>query len=187
MPVEGRLISAILINDRSTTAWVIVALYFIGAAAAFWASRSGRKKDRRFWVCTAGLLALLGLNKELDLQTYLTDAGRMLAHSEGWYDYRRLVQGVFLLALAVALAISIVALVRWLRRSPLPVKAAALGIVLLFAFIVMRAGSFHHIDRWVTVSMAGLRRGWWLEIAGIAVIASSAIAYRMRWGMNRSR
>ena len=181
------MISALLIHDRSVTAWVIVALYFAGAAAAFWASRSGRKRDRKFWTGAAVLLGLLGLNKELDLQTLLTDTARRLAHFEGWYEHRRFVQGVFLLLLAVGLVISIVALTRWLRRSALPVKAAALGIALLFAFIVMRAGSFHHVDQWVTVSLAGLRRGWWLEIAGILVIALSAIAYRMRWGINRAR
>ena len=181
------MIPVLLINDRSTTAWVIVALYFAAAATALWASRSGRKRDRRFWLGTAVLLALLGLNKELDFQTYLTDAARRLAHSEGWYDYRRLVQGAFLLLLAVGFGLVIVTLARWLRRSPVPVKVAALGIVLLFAFIVMRAGSFHHIDRWVTVSVAGLRSGWWLEIAGTALIALSAIAYRLRWGINRAR
>ena len=181
------MISALLINDRTTTAWVIVALYFAAAGAAFWAGRSGRRKDRRFWIGTSVLLVLLGLNKELDLQTYLTDAGRWLAHYEGWYDYRRLVQGAFLLILAVGLIFVIVTLARWLRRSPLPVKVAALGIAMLFAFIVMRAGSFHHIDRWVTVSIAGLRSGWWLEILGTLVIAMSAISYRMRSGINRAR
>lgn len=174
------MISTLLIHDRSVTAWVIVALYFAAAAAAFWASRSGRRRDRRFWEGTAVLLALLGLNKELDLQTLLTDTARKLAHFEGWYEYRRLVQGAFLLLLAGAFVIAIIALTRWLRRSVLPVKAASLGIALLLTFIVMRAGSFHHIDQWVTVSMAGLRRGWWLEIAGTVVIGLSAFAYRAR-------
>lgn len=172
------MIATLLFHDRSVTAWIIVALYFAAAAAAFWASRFGRRRDRRFWVGTAVLLTLLGLNKELDLQTLLTDTARRLAHFEGWYEYRRLVQGAFLLLLAAALTVAIIALIRWLRRSVLPVKVAALGIALLFAFIVMRAGSFHHIDQWVTVNLAGLRRGWWLEIAGTAVIGLSAFAYR---------
>lgn len=172
------MISALLINDRSTTAWVIVAAYFAGAAAAFWASGAARKRERRFWIGTALLLTFLGFNKELDLQTFLTDTARKLAHYEGWYDQRRLVQGLFLLLLAAGLIVAIIALARWLRRSPLPVKSAALGIALLFAFVVMRAGSFHHMDRWVTVNIGGLRRSWWLELAGIAVIAASAFAYR---------
>jgi hypothetical protein len=176
--LECSLISALLINDRSATAWLIVAAYFAGAAAAFWACGAARKRERRFWIGTALLLTFLGFNKELDLQTFVTDTARTLAHSEGWYDQRRLVQGLFLLLLAAGLIVAIIALARWLRRSSLPVKSAALGIALLFAFVVMRAGSFHHMDRWVTVNIGGLRRGWWLEFAGIAVIAASALAYR---------
>mgnify|MGYP000058814849 CR=1 FL=1 len=172
------MISALLIHDRGTAAWIIVASYFVGAAASFWASRTGRKRDRRFWIGTSILLVLLGLNKELDLQTVLTDTARYLAHYGGWYDYRRIVQGLFLLALAVGGFLAIAALLRWLRRSSLPMKAAALGIGLLMIFIVMRAASFHHIDRWVTINVAGLRSGWWLELAGIAVIGLSALAYR---------
>ena len=70
-------------------------LFLVGAAASFWASRTGKKRDRRFWIGTSILLVLLGLNKELDLQTVLTDTARYLAHYEGWYDYRRIVQGLF--------------------------------------------------------------------------------------------
>ena len=57
-------------------------------------------------------------------------------------------------------------------------KAAAVGIGLLMVFIFMRAASFHHIDDWVTINIAGLRSGWWLELAGIAVMGLSALAYR---------
>ena len=56
-------------------------------------------------------------------------------------------------------------------------KTAAIGLVLLFAFIVMRAASFHHMDKWVTRNVAGMRSGWWLELLGITVTGLSAIAY----------
>ncbi len=59
-------------------------------------------------------------------------------------------------------------------------KCAAAGIVLLFTFVVVRAGSFHHIDQWVTVDVAGLRSGWLLELAGIVVIGVSAMAFALR-------
>ena len=62
------------------------------------------------------------------------------------------------------------------------VKSAAVGIVLLFTFVVMRAGSFHHLDNWVTINVAGMRSGWWLELAGIAMIGLSALVFRVRSG-----
>ena len=180
MSIGGHSIAALLFHDRGPVAWFIVASYFLGAVAAFWASKSAKRRDRLFWLGAAVMLVLLGLNKELDLQTLLTMEAKLIAHHEGWYDERRAVQGLFLLGLTVLGLLATVGLVRWLRKSPVQVKAAAVGIVLLFTFIVMRAGSFHHLDRWVTINIAGMRSGWWLELAGIFVIAFSALAYRMR-------
>ena len=55
-----------------------------------------------------------------------------------------------------------------------------MGLAILLAFIFVRAASFHHIDYWVTVPIAGLRSGWWLELLGIAVISWAAATYRRR-------
>ena len=165
---------AALFNDRTTFAWVVVVFYLIAAAASFWAGSGAESRERYFWVATGILLVLLGLNKELDLQAALTQDARALVRHLGLYEKRRLMQGVFLVSLAVGGLIAAFILGAWLRRSSKPAKAAAVGIVLLFAFVLMRAASFHHIDHWVTMDVAGLRSGWWLELAGIAVIGISA-------------
>ena len=172
------MVVAALFNDHSTIAWWIVAAYFGGAAAALWAARLARTRDRRFWFGTAILLLLLGVNKQLDLQSVLTSTARSMTRHAGWYPERRVIQGLFLLALVVMAFVVVLGLLNWLRRSSAPVKSAALGVALLFVLIVIRAASFHHIDAWVTVNVGGLRRGWWLELAGIAMIAASAFAYR---------
>ena len=165
---------AALFNDRTPFAWIVVVLYFVAAGASFWAAGSADSRERYFWVLTAILLVLLGLNKELDLQTVLTHQARAIVRNLGLYEERRLMQGVFLVSLAVASLLATVMLAPRLRHSSRPAKAAAVGIVLLFGFVVMRAASFHHIDHWVTIDVAGLRSGWWLELAGIAVIGISA-------------
>jgi glucan phosphoethanolaminetransferase (alkaline phosphatase superfamily) len=172
---ENRLTVAALFNDRTAFAWVVVVFYFVGAAAALWAANSADSRERRFWLATGILLILLGLNKELDLQNLLTQSVRAAVRELGLYEQRRLMQGAFLLLLTVAGLVAAFVLGVWLRRSSKPAKAAAAGLVLLFAFVVMRAASFHHIDHWVTIDVAGLRSGWWLEIAGIAVIGISAL------------
>jgi len=172
------LISALLIDDRGATVWIVVGAYFAAALVSILASRSGRKRDRRFWVGTAILLVLLGLSKQLQLQSLLTGTARYLAHYEGWYDHRRLVQGLFILALAVGGFLAISATLQWLRRSPFPIRATATGLSLLLLFVVIRAASLHVVDRWVTRNVAGLRAGWWLELAGISAIGLSALAYR---------
>lgn len=167
------------VHDSGPYAWLVVAAYFAGAVAAFLAARSARRRpERLFWYVMALLLLVLGANKELDLQTFVTTIGRDIAKGEGWYNYRRLAQIVFIGLLAVGAVVLISALFGWARRSPRSVKFAATGSVLLAAFILTRAASFHHIDEWVTVSIEGLRSGWWLELAGIAVIGISGLAYR---------
>jgi TRAP-type uncharacterized transport system fused permease subunit len=168
-----------LIHDPTPVAWIIVAAYFVGAIVCFLAGRfSVQRRDRMFWLGTGLFLVLLGLNKQLDLQSLLTEAGRSLAQREGVYDARRLIQGIFILALAAGAILGVATLSGWLRRSAASVKVAAFGIVLLVAFILMRAASFHHMDGWVTHRVAGMRSGWWLELAGIAVIGLSAMRYR---------
>ena len=171
---ENRLTVAALFNDRTTFAWVIVILYFAAAGASFWAAAGPESRERYFWIATGILLVLLGLNKELDLQAVLTQQTRAFVRDLGLYEERRLMQVAFLVSLTIAGLLAGFMLGAWLRRSSKPAKAAAAGIVLLFAFVVMRAASFHHIDHWVTIDIAGLRSGWWLELAGIAVIGISA-------------
>jgi hypothetical protein len=175
------LIAQLLFHDQTAVAWFIVAAYLAAAASAFVAAgNSPVARERRFWLSTAALLLLLGLNKQLDLQSFLTDAGRSLARHEGWYGQRRLVQEAFILLLAAGAACSVVLLAHLLRRSATSVRLAAFGIVLLFGFVVMRAASFHHMDYWVTRTVAGVRSGWWLELAGIGIVAASALTARER-------
>ena len=172
---------ASLQHDPTAFAWLVVVAYFAGAFAALVAARSaGNSRETRFWLLMAGLLTLLGLNKQLDLQTFVTTFGRSLAQSGGWYEYRREVQAAFVAFLALAALGFSVALASTLTGTRRTIQLAAAGIVLLFAFIMLRAASFHHVDEWVTTDAAGLRSGWWLELAGISVIGCSAVAYRSR-------
>ncbi len=172
---------SVFAHDLSVLAWFVTAAYFAAALPAFRAARgSGDRRDRLFWIGCAALLLLLGLNKQLDLQGYITTAGRTLARQEGWFEYRRLVQAGFIVLLCIAAAAVLAVLAAWLRRSAAAVKVAALGIVLLFTFILWRAASFHHMDVWVTRNVAGMRSGWWLELAGIVMIGISAMAYGSR-------
>lgn len=171
-----------IFHDPSGLAWFIVAAYFAGAFAAFAASRSATTREARFWLGVSLLLALLGLNKELDLQSVLTEIGRDLTRAIGIYEQRRLLQALFLLLLGGGAAYAILRLTRMLHRASSPAKTAAVGVAILFSFIFLRAASFHHIDDWVTVEVRGLRAGWWLELAGIVVIALSALTYRAESG-----
>jgi len=172
-------------RDPTLLAWLITGSYFVAAILTLLAARRGTVgRDRIFWFACSALLILLGFNKELDLQGYITAAGRSLAHQEGWFQDRRVVQRGFILMLCVAAIVTLTFLAAWLRRSATTIKIAAFGIVLLFAFVMIRAASFHHMDVLVTRNIAGMRSGWWLELMGIIVIGLSAVTFRRR---NRAR
>ena len=172
------MIWSALVHDQSRLAWIVVAGYAAGALLAFAAAGRGAGRERAFWIGTAIALLLLGLNRQLDLQTDLTSLARATALSEGWYGERRDAQGAFILLIALAATVCGLLLWIWLRDAAASVKSAAAGLVVLFAFILIRAASFHQIDYWVTISVAGLRSGWWLELLGIAIIGLAAAAYR---------
>jgi hypothetical protein len=174
------MIWSALVHDQGRLAWIVVAGYAAGALFAFAAAGRGAGRERTFWIVAAIALLVLGINKQLDLQTDLTTLARAAALSEGWYGERRDAQGAFILLIALAAVGFGLALWTWLRDTATSVKAAAAGLVVLFAFILIRAASFHHIDYWVTVSVAGLRSGWWLELLGIAIVGLAAAVYRNR-------
>ena len=105
------MIAQMLIHDASPLAWMVVLAYLAGALACLWAARLTEPgRDLRFWAGTAVLLILLGLNKQLDLQTLLTEAGRWMARQEGWYGSRRIAQAAFIVALAAAAFLSLASL-----------------------------------------------------------------------------
>jgi hypothetical protein len=126
------------------------------------------------WTGMALVMLFLGINKQLDLQTAFTEAGRILARSEGWYEQRRKVQLEFILgvmAFGVYLFAAVVALARGALGRVWPML---LGTVFLICFVAIRAASFHHIDRLIHRDLKGLKLNWVLELGGIALVAYGA-------------
>lgn len=126
------------------------------------------------WLALALILAALGLNKQLDLQSLLTDVGRLLAFQGGWYSQRRLVQTAFILTLAGGGGLTLVFLWRLTRRSMRDLRLSLGGLALLVCFVITRATSFHHVDQLIGMSLMGLRFNAIFELSGIGVIAAGA-------------
>src|SRR5947209_4723096 len=132
----GHRLTSHLVHDPGILPWFIVAGYFLAAFLSFRAASVAAGRERRLWLGAVPALIFLGFNKQLDLQTDLTDVIRRIAHDEGWYlDYRRDVQGEFLAVLALASLWIAVSLWRWLRDTAGSARLAALGLVILLAFI----------------------------------------------------
>jgi hypothetical protein len=165
------------IGDPDFMGWFTVFAYLL-AALASWRARKLVKtvdvvdgdKERRFWTGMGLLLFFLCVNKQLDLQTAFTEALRLAAHRQGWYQSRRIFQVAFIVAMAVAVPLVALLLFRFARGFARSIKLAGAGIVILAVFILVRASSFHHVDLVLGDSLSSFKVNWILELGGIAVV-----------------
>jgi hypothetical protein len=165
------------IGDPTALGWATVAGYAAAATLCLMCARKERRGDRRwiFWQCSAGLLIALGINKQLDLQSLLTQLGRDLALAQGWYAYRRIVQVLFMAAATLGGIVALLVLYRWSSALGVEVKVASLGLAFLAVFVTVRAMSFHRVDQFLFHGDFGRLPNGILELGGIGCIAGSAL------------
>ncbi len=128
------------------------------------------KSDARIWRFISLFFFILGINKQLDLQSGMTELGRMIAHSEGWYDRRQAVQIYFVFSVAAACVAIIVAFIYRIRKSPVQMWIASIGSTFVIGYVLIRAASFHHLDTFFRSRFLGLKWYWILEMAGILIV-----------------
>jgi hypothetical protein len=170
------------IGDPTLLGWATVVAY-LAAALACWcaAAAEGTRTPRKgkhlapFWSRLGLILVLLGLNKQLDLQSALTALGRHLAREQGWYDDRKEVQIVFIIIVAAAGCAGLAWLGWMVRRASRGRLLAMMGLAVVLTFILIRAFSFHHVDQLLGVRFAGLKANWILELGGIGCVGLGAL------------
>ena len=155
--------------------WATVAAYVVATLLAVLTIFRQPGRQRIFWFCLAALLLLLAINKQLDLQSALTAAGRCMAQAQGWYEQRQTVQLTFIIVIA-AICLTLGLTLAWIMRKELAhIWVALIGLALLLAFVAIRAAGFHHFDRFIGYEIGGLRMNWVLELGGIAIITINAL------------
>jgi hypothetical protein len=127
------------------------------------------------WIGLTGLFILLAVSRQLDLHTWLIAVGRELARSEGWYEHRRVVQAIFVIAAATGGSIVFLKLAWLTRRDWRTTGLAVAGATFIITLIVIRAASFHHVDILLGWTVLGVRLNWALELCGIACVAIAAL------------
>lgn len=165
------------IGDPSLMAWVTVFAYLICALCALNLFRSAKvrfgthqKQQSAFWLMMFVVMMALGINKQLDLQTLFTDLGRYFAREQGWYGHRGAVQKVFILGV-MCVGVLLLGSLCWFYRSVLKTNVLAiLGLTVLFIFVLVRASSFHAMDRFINLQFLGLKTNWILELGGIGLV-----------------
>ena len=158
------------IGDPTIEGWVTVVLYAAATVSGWVTARKCIGNERRIWASVSILFLALGINKQLDLQSALTELGRVLAYQEGWYGQRLWVQVSFIILVALVCGAIIVALSSSAYNAPLPTWLAIFGATLVVGFVLIRAASFHHMDRFIGSTLLGFRWNWMLEMGGISIV-----------------
>jgi hypothetical protein len=172
------------LGDNHVMGWVTVAIYLAAAIAsaqtALALHPTAERRERRFWWIAFSILLFLALNKQLDLQSLLTMIARCHASLAGWYDDRRAVQRIFILAVAGG-GVLVLGLLGLLLRGILErVWPALLGLGFVCGFVIIRAASFHHMDGLIGSSAWGMKVNWLLEVPGPLLVLTVALRRRKR-------
>jgi len=169
------------ISDSSPMGVITFVCYFVGAVVCgirawrCFQSPAMRRGHYRFWVFCALALFLFGLNKQLDLHQLITQIGRDWARADGWYENRRAVQSVFVKCLAGAAVVVLLAIIWAVWGKPFRYYIALFGLMVLAFYVLIRAASFNHVDRFLGLGTDGFRLAWLVELGGIAIVTVAAL------------
>lgn len=194
--------------DAPVPGTVIVAFYLLVAIACVWAlsvarigarmAKEYRKVERRerdrtagyrasflFWALLTLCMVILGVNKQLDLESWLTEFGRNIALAQGWYDTRSNVQRPLVAGVAGFGLISLAVLLALTRRLLPRHVLAFVGTVILLCFVMARAMSFHQLEDALATELLGVRVRWLVELVGILCIGACAVKNCWWYGLPR--
>jgi hypothetical protein len=143
-------------------------------------SRQWTLQTGRIWLWLGVVLAALGVNKPLDLQTRLIELGRQIAGKEHLLAYRAEFYALFFAGFLLAV-IALLALVAFRWRGPIgrfgrQLPLAAGGCALVGAYIVVRAASITHVDLMLGFDLEQRNPFLWLlEAGGLLLIIVGAL------------
>jgi hypothetical protein len=147
-----------------------------GRAAQPAAQTTAQTPIARLWTALAAVLVLLGLNKQLDLQTMLTAVVRDAAKQQGWYADRRPVQIAAVVGSLVLVVVVGALVARAVRGELRRLWPAVSGVAVLGAYAAMRTTSLHELDAFMVGGPLPMK--WWGELLGLALIAFASAAWR---------
>ncbi len=176
------------IGDPTLVGWLTVVAYLVAGLLCQRAARLARAAERNFaahepiraneeralsrlWTLAMVAMVAMGVNKQLDLQSWLTQVARDMARDGGWYAERRSVQVTFIMAVMLVGAAGTAGLAWSLRSVFSRAMGTVVGLGVIVSFVVIRAASFHHFDILIGLQIWGVRGNWLLELGGISIVA----------------
>ena len=138
------------IGDPTAMGWLTVGAYMVAAwlcASAWRARRQNLAVPDKYnvalaWLGLAIVMFGLGINKQLDLQSWFTQVARDLALAQGWYHNRRAAQIIVIGTLGILAVIGMIA-VGVLARGPWKDMRVA-GLLYVYFHLFLFSSFFPH-------------------------------------------
>ncbi|NQZ59129.1 MAG: hypothetical protein HRT88_16875 [Lentisphaeraceae bacterium] len=169
------------IGDPSFVGWLITFAYFTAFIQSIYYLKKAKlfNEESRlpalFWSATSVIVLLLGINKQLDLHNLLMDIGRIIAKEQGWYSLRQKYQVIFIIGL-IGIVLTLAALaIAYLRPLIKRYFSAFCGLGLVSFFVIVRASSFQHMDKYMASRLINSGMNWIFELCGVSLIFMSAL------------
>jgi len=167
------------IGDPTALGWITTVAYLLAAVrcwrAAVRARRAGPSAEAKAWAALAAGVLLLGINKQLDLQTALGEVAREGAVVYGLWRFRSAKLAAVIAVAVIGGALSLRG-ARVARGGTRPLQLAMLGAFLLVCYVVERATSITHLDQMIHRHWSDESFAPALEIGGIVVTMVGAAA-----------
>lgn len=172
------------LGDPTPLGLGVAVLYAVAAALCVGARHLvdvSERSERRAWLVIAVLCLALGINKQLDVQTFLIRAAGDCLRAVHLQALKRWVQLAVIAALCLGCLALAGLLVLWGRASNDGARVAAFGLAILFAYVLLRAGRFLRIfDDRVFGSLGEAA----VEVVGLLIVVAGGL--RRRWGPRSS-
>lgn len=166
---------AVVMAHHALTA-IAVGLYILALVACVRAAfrRGTPRRAGYFWLMIASAMFMLAVCKALGLPELVTELGRDLAQSEGWYARRRPLQAAGIGALVIVCTLAGLAGARVVRRVGRRGLPALIATSVLLVYVAAQAISLHQLDHALALAHAGRA----VEAAAILVVAICAWRFR---------
>lgn len=168
------------IEHVSLVAWGAAVLYLFTAYFCWRAARAPRsvgvaaRSEPLVWGAIACLFVLLGLFRGAEFQPTVVDYGRDMAHIQGWYEYRHIIQPYIIGVIGIASLIAAIVLLKLLWGLPPPTQLAVGCTLMLLTYIAVRIVSLHPVDAVAHTRILGVRLSWIFEIGILVVVIFAA-------------
>jgi len=170
-------------GDPGFLGWFTCSLYFCTGICCIvsykleqrHSSKKSQLSPSLFWIAVSTFFILLGFNKQLDLHCLIIEIGRNLSLEQGWYQYRREVQLVFMLGIIFLSASMLFLTVKNLSAFNKYQFLVLSGALLTLLYVLTKAVLFTHTDNWIPLHFTKWRTLWVIEITGLAIGLSATI------------